>query len=467
MKFRLQAQANDLKQQRLPAIGQPRVVSASGIHLDLSRHFLTDETLTHFETWADTQKLADKRTALFQGKKVNTTEDRAALHTELRNPKTGYKAIPETLARMERFVADNAFTDVVNLGMGGSDLGPRMVCEALRPFSTGKVRCHFVSNIDPAELAEVLAPLQAENTLFIVASKSFTTFETLRNFERAVEWLTVNNQTIAEHCVAITANTEKATAAGFDGKHIFPFWDFVGGRYSVWSAIGLPIALQCGMPVFRELLTGAHEMDQHFSQAPLASNLPVLMGMIDCWYRDYFDTNALAVLPYAHALRSLPRYLQQLVMESLGKSVKHDGSPVEGKTCGILWGEPGTNAQHAFQQMLLQGTDMIPVDFIAVKDADPWLMANAKAQAQVLAEGTPNESNPHKRILGNRPSSLITLETLDAKHLGALLSLYEHKTFVQAVLWEINPFDQFGVERGKVLAKEIYKGDAVQYRGAH
>ena len=400
----------------------------------------------------------------------------------------------ETLDRMAAFVqavhagawrgaTGKPVTDVVNIGIGGSDLGPRMVTDALYDYHSGGLRCHFVANIDRAELDRTLAGLSPETTLFIVASKSFTTLETLRNAESARAWLSgiiAKETDLARHFIAISANVDRAVAFGIDADNVFPLWDWVGGRYSLWSAIGLSIALAVGMDHFNDLRRGAFDMDQHFRTAPVTENLPVLLGLLGVWYGNYWQAGSHAVLPYAQALRLFPDFLQQLAMESNGKSVRLDNSAVDYATSPVVWGSVESNGQHSFHQLLHQGTQMIPVDFIATLHggADdghhPWLLANCLAQARALmtgksfdtarqelidqgmAEKEADALARHKLMPGNRPSNIILLERVSPAQLGALIALYEHKTYVQSLLWQINAFDQWGVELGKVMSKQIH-----------
>jgi glucose-6-phosphate isomerase len=364
------------------------------------------------------------------------------------------------LAYAERVRGDAAITDVVNIGIGGSDLGPQMAVAALAEFVLPGKRFHFVSNVDGHELAGVLRQLRPEGTLFLIASKTFTTIETMTNARSARAWFEAQGgKDIARHFAALTTNV--AAAREFGIATTFGFWDWVGGRYSMWSAIGLPIAIAIGAAGFRQLLAGAHEMDRHFATAPLASNLPVRLGLLDLWYRNFCGFTSRSIAPYHSALCRLPAYLQQLEMESNGKRVDAQGSALSIATAPVLWGEPGTNGQHAYFQMLHQGTDVVPVEFIAVKQAlhhlpghHSQLLANVLAQAQALMQGKTDDGG-HKHFPGNRPSTFLLLERLDPTSLGALLALYEHRVFVSGSLWGINSFVQWGVELGKVLAKDI------------
>ncbi len=471
---------------------------------DFSRHRITDESLERLLALAREADVEGWRARLFAGERVNFTEGRAALHMALRNRSgrpmavDGEDVMPKVravLARMRAFVeavrggawrghTGRAITDVVNIGIGGSDLGPRMACEALRPYGGGGPRVHFVANVDGADLADTLAGLDPERTLFVVASKTFSTLETLANARSARAWLVGRlgaEEAVARHFVAVSTHREPVAAFGIDPEHMFGFWDWVGGRYSMWSAIGLPIALQIGWERFEELLEGAHEVDEHFRTARLADNVPVLMALLGVWYVNLFGAATHAVLPYAERLRRLPAYLQQLEMESNGKRIDRDGRVVGWHTAPVVWGEPGTNGQHAFFQLLHQGTELVPCDFIlAVEGHEPeladhqrMLVANCIAQAEALmrgrtedearreleAEGLAGEALerllPHRVFPGNRPSSLIVVPKLTPRALGMIVALYEHKVFVQSVIWRINAFDQWGVELGKRLAGTV------------
>jgi len=363
---------------------------------------------------------------------------------------------------MRRFVGevrgDARITDVVNIGIGGSDLGPRMLTRALRSFRTTGPRAHFASNIDPADLDATLAGLAPETTLFVVASKTFTTAETLANANRARAWLEaglVKSADVSRHFAAATANVAGAASLGVPAERVFPMWDWVGGRYSVWSAVGLPLALAVGMDAFEELLGGAADMDAHFRGAPLARNLPVLLALLEVWYVNFFGAQTRAVIPYSEDLRDLPAYLQQLEMESNGKRVDREGNEVDYATAPVVWGASGTNSQHSFHQLLHQGTRLVPVDFLLAQDSPAALAANALAQAAALAFGQAAAGAPHKELPGNRPSSMLLLERLAPRCLGALLAMYEHKVFVEGIVWNLNSFDQWGVEHGKLLARTL------------
>ena len=429
--------------------------------------------------------LEAQRDAMFAGAATNATEGRAVLHTLLRAPKSEEKeAVAGTarrpqaieniaeaaqrvqttrdamLAYAEQVRGDVAITDIVNIGIGGSDLGPQMAVLALDGYRAAGKRFHFVSNVDGHELAAVLQGMRPESTLFLIASKTFTTAETMANAESAKSWFAAaGGRDVARHFAALTTNVAAAQAFGISTT--FGFWDWVGGRYSLWSAIGLPIAIAIGAQGFEDFLAGAHAMDTHFRTAPLERNLPVRLGLLDVWYRNFHGFTSRCVAPYHQALKRLPAFLQQLEMESNGKRVDRDGRPVGYATSPVVWGEPGTNGQHAFFQMLHQGTDVVPLEFIAVRDAahdltghHPKLLANALAQAQALLQGQV-DAGGHKDFPGNRPSTFFVLQKLDPATLGALLALYEHRVFVSGAVWGINSFDQWGVELGKVLARDI------------
>lgn len=483
---------------------------AAGIFVDYSKNHLTEETLAYLIQLAEAAKLHEKTEAMFTGKKINKTEHRSVLHTALRNPEgcsvvvDGVDVMPQihaVLKKMEDFsknvrngnwkgFSDKPITDVVNIGIGGSDLGPKMVCFALKKYSKPDLHAHFVSNIDGSQIMETLKNLNPETTLFIIASKTFTTLETLTNAKTAREWLldtthkakewllniAHDEKAVAKHFVAVSTAEEKVSAFGIDTANMFEFWDWVGGRYSVWSAIGLSIAIFVGMENFREFLAGAHEMDEHFRHADYSKNLPIILGLLGILYRNFFGTNSEAIIPYEHYLQYFMAYLQQMNMESNGKSVTLDGSPVTYQTGPVIWGGVGTDTQHSFHQLLHQGTDIIPVDFIIslcslnpIGDHHKILYANCLAQSQALlqgktldelvANGMPESEAKklasYKVMSGNRPSNTIILEKLTPKSLGALIALYEHKVFVQGIIWNINSFDQWGVELGKQLATKL------------
>jgi len=447
--------------------------SAPHVFADLSKNLIDAQTESLLMALARETGLEAHRDAMFAGEHINATEDRAVLHTLLRTPKgaavdaglvSAFNDVQATLAAMLAFAeevrADHTITDVVNIGIGGSDLGPQMAVLALEADVARGKRFHFVSNVDGHELDGVLRGLAPEHTLFLIASKTFTTAETMANARSAKRWFEQSGSVdIARHFAALTTNVEAAREFGIETT--FGFWDWVGGRYSLWSAIGLPIALAIGADGFRRLLAGARAMDEHFLTAPLEQNLPVRLGLLDVWYRDFHRFTSRGIAPYHSSLRRLPAYLQQLEMESNGKQVDMDGKPVSFGTSPVLWGEPGTNGQHAYFQMLHQGTDVIPLEFIAVRDAahdleghHPKLLANALAQAQALMVGQA-DAGGHKNFPGNRPSSFFVFDKLTPESLGAFLALYEHRVFTSGSVWGINSFDQWGVELGKVLAKDI------------
>jgi len=448
--------------------------SAPHVFADLSKNLIDVQTERLLVSLAQDCGLEAKRDAMFAGEHINSTEDRAVLHTLLRRPATeppaspslaaGFAEVQSTLSAMlayaEEVRADHTITDVVNIGIGGSDLGPQMAVLALSQYVAPGKRFHFVSNVDGHELDGVLRGLAPEHTLFLIASKTFTTAETMANAKSAKRWFEQSaGVDVARHFVALTTNVEAARTFGIDKT--FGFWDWVGGRYSLWSAIGLPIALAIGSEGFRALLAGAHAMDEHFRTAPLAQNLPARLGLLDVWYRNFHRFTSRSVAPYHSGLKRLPAYLQQLEMESNGKQVDASGQKVGFGTSPVLWGEPGTNGQHAYFQMLHQGTDVIPLEFIAVREASHALeghhgklLANALAQAQALMVGQ-QDPGGHRNFPGNRPSSFFVFDRLTPEALGAFLAMYEHRVFTSGALWGINSFDQWGVELGKVLAKDI------------
>lgn len=447
--------------------------SAPYLFADMSKNLTDARTEELLLAVARESGLEAHRDAMFAGEHINATEDRAVLHTLLRRPASAPVAgdlagafgdVQATLTAMLAFAeevrADHTITDVVNIGIGGSDLGPQMAVLALDEYVAPGKRFHFVSNVDGHELAGVLRGLAPEHTLFLIASKTFTTAETMANALSAKRWFEQSGSVdIARHFAALTTNVEAARAFGIETT--FGFWDWVGGRYSLWSAIGLPIALAIGAEGFRSLLAGAHAMDEHFRTAPLAQNLPVRLGLLDVWYRNFHRYTSRGIAPYHSALKRLPAYLQQLEMESNGKQVDMTGTTLTFGTSPVLWGEPGTNGQHAYFQMLHQGTDVVPMEFIAVRDAahdleghHPKLLANALAQAQALMVGQRDEGG-HRNFPGNRPSTFFVMDKLTPESLGAFLALYEHRVFTSGSLWGINSFDQWGVELGKVLAKDI------------
>lgn len=470
--------------------------------IDYSKNRITAQTLDLLVELAEEVGVQNKIAAMFRGDKINATEDRAVLHTALRNRSNTpvlvdgedvMPAVNAVLAQMRSFsdavrsgvwrgYTGKAITDIVNIGIGGSDLGPFMVCEALKPFKQEGLNSHFVSNVDGSQIWETLSKLNPETTLFIIASKTFTTQETLTNARTARAWFVnaAGEAAIAKHFVAVSTNAKEVSAFGIDVANMFEFWDWVGGRYSLWSAIGLSIACSIGMDNFEQLLQGAHDMDQHFATAPLRQNAPVLHALIGLWYVNFFNAATYAVIPYDQYLHRLPAYLQQLDMESNGKSVTENGLPTSVATGPVLWGEPGTNSQHAFFQLIHQGTQLIPVDFIAAAKNNrevgvhqKLLLANCLAQGEALMRGKNLEEvtaelrhegkteaeitslAAHKVFPGNRPTTTLLTEQLTPKALGVLIALYEHKVFVQGCIWGINSFDQWGVELGKQLAKSI------------
>ena len=477
-----------------PDRGPAWTLEAAGLRADFSKQRITGEVTSALLDLAREQGVLAKRDAMFAGEHINATEDRAVLHTALRLPPGATLEVDgvdvaaevrDVLERMADFsdrVRDGRWTgatgerilNIVNIGIGGSDLGPAMAYEALRFYSDRDMTFRFVSNVDPTDITEALRGLQPAQTLFIVASKTFGTQETLTNAKAAREWIVdaLGEGAVEKHFVAVSTNAERVTAFGIDVANMFGFWDWVGGRYSMDSAIGLSTMIAIGPGRFRELLDGFHAMDEHFLRAAPESNLPLRMGLIAVWNRDFLDIPTNAVLPYAQFLSRFPAYLQQLTMESNGKSVRIDGAPVDYNTGAIYWGEPGTNGQHSFYQLLHQGTEIVSCDFILfaqalepVFDMQDMLAANALAQAAVLAfgrtaeevraDGTPEELVPHKVMPGNRPSTFILAARLEPHALGALIALYEHSVFVQGAVWGIDSFDQWGVELGKAMANSI------------
>ena len=478
------------------ARGERLTAAADGIFLDYSKNRITDETLKLLLALSDETGLRGKIDAMFRGDKINITENRAVLHVALRAPKGeqilvhGKNVVPEVhevLDKMSAFAdrvrsgewkgsTGKRIRNVINVGIGGSDLGPVMAYEALRHYSERSMTFRFVSNVDGTDFAEAVHDLSADETLFLVASKTFTTLETMTNAHTAREWLLSklggDESAIAKHFVAISTNAKEVSKFGIDTANMFGFWDWVGGRYSMDSAIGLSTMIAIGPENFRELLAGFHAMDVHFRTAPFEKNLPVLMGLLTLWYTDFFDAQTVAVLPYEQYLKRFPAYLQQLTMESNGKHVTLEGTHVDYETGPVYWGEPGTNGQHSFYQLIHQGTRLIPCDFIGFyKTLNPlgrhhdMLMANVFAQAealafgktaeQVKAEGTADWLVPHRVFEGNRPSNIILADILTPRVLGQVVALYEHSVFTQAAIWNIDAFDQWGVELGKVLATKI------------
>lgn len=448
--------------------------------LDFSKNLLTAETLDLLLKLAEQRQVAQAIAVMFAGDTINGSEQRAALHIALREPphSARFPEVDATLQHMDALVtavlngvhsgySGKAITDIVNLGVGGSDLGPALVVSALHHVRETRFNVHFVSNIDPLHLQSTLSGLNPETTLFIVASKSFTTLETLHNANAARRWILAHahsEDAVARHFVAVTSNQMVAITFGIKPDHILPMWDWVGGRFSLWSAIGLPIAFAQGMGKFRELLAGAHAMDQHFQRAPLRQNMPVILGLLAVWYRGFFASHSSAFIPYSQALKLLPAFLQQLSMESLGKSVTNTDEPVRYHTGEPVWGAAGTDVQHSCFQMLHQGSNFIPVDFIVAAraatttdaEAHQHLLANCLSQSLALMQGSADNANPCRDVPGNRPSNTLMLRELNAYNLGSLLALYEHKTYVQSVIWNINAFDQWGVQLGKTLSNELF-----------
>ncbi|WP_122856642.1 glucose-6-phosphate isomerase [Pseudomonas viridiflava] len=479
-------------------------LSSAGLFLNYSKNLITTETRDLLVSLANEVGLKDAIKAQYDGELVNSSEGRPALHTALRRPVgdklkvNGVDVIPDVhrvLNQMTELVGrihdglwrgytEKPITDVVNIGIGGSFLGPELVSEALVAYAHKGVRCHYLANIDGSEFHELSMKIRAETTLFIVSSKSFNTLETLKNAQAARAWYLAQGGSEAElhrHFIAVSSNNAAAVAFGIREENIFPMWDWVGGRYSLWSAIGLPIALAIGMSNFKELLSGAYTMDQHFQSAPFEKNMPVLLALLGVWYGNFWNAQSHAILPYDHYLRNITKHLQQLDMESNGKSVRQDGTPVSTDTGPVIWGGVGANGQHAYHQLLHQGTQMIPADFIVpivsfnpVSDHHQWLYANCLSQSQALMMGkTKSEAEaelrekgmaedevqklaPHKVIPGNRPSNTLVVERISPRRLGALVAMYEHKVFVQSVVWGTNAFDQWGVELGKEMGKAVY-----------
>ena len=498
----LEAHYGDMKNSHLSDLfasdagrGNEMTVSAAGVFLDYSKNRVDATTLVRLIDLAEASDVKGQIERMFAGERINVTEDRPVLHTALRNRSNtpvlvdGEDVMPdvnEVLDRMSAFserVRSGEWTghtgkrirNVVNIGIGGSDLGPVMVYESLKIYSQRDLCVRFVSNVDATHFAECTHDLDPEETLFIVASKTFTTQETMTNAHSARDWLLAklgDESAVSRHFVAVSTNAEAVAAFGIDTDNMFGFWDWVGGRYSVCSAIGLPVMLAIGPERFVELLSGFHGMDQHFATAPLDQNMPVIMALLGVWYNNFFGAESVAVLPYDQYMHRFAAYLQQLDMESNGKSVSRDGKPSERQTGPIVWGEPGTNGQHAFYQLIHQGTKLIPADFIGfckshnpVGDHHDKLMANffaqtealafGKSEAQVRAEGVAEDLVPFKVFEGNRPSNTLLADELTPAVLGALIALYEHKVFVQGVIWDIYSFDQWGVELGKVLAEAV------------
>lgn len=426
---------------------------------DYSKQHVTTQTLKLLCDLAEESNLAAAIQSLFAGSIVNQTEHRAAWHTELRNPNPRNPDIKATIEQMTDFVTrmhNSDYTDVLVLGIGGSDLGPRLVCEALAPYNTGKLRLHFIANVDGDTITRLLQNLNPVKTICLINSKTFTTIETLSNANIIKEWFGIS---YAQHCWAITSNKEAAEAFGINVSNIFMFWDWVGGRYSVWSAVGLSIALCVGMDNFRRFLHGAHTMDQHFYSASFTENMPVLLALIGIWHINFLKYPTLCVQPYADGLQLLPAYLQQLEMESNGKSAANSGQFVDHQTVPVIWGGVGCNSQHAYMQMLHQGTQIVPVDFLVAcrnhagkKDLHKLLVASCLGQSQALMQGR-KEVQHYKNCVGNRPSNTIMFDVLTPEVMGKLIALYEHKVFVQGVIWQVQSFDQWGVQVGKDLIK--------------
>ncbi len=478
-----------------PERGKRLALDAVGVYLDYSKNRVTDETLKLLVALAESARLKDRIVQMFTGDKINITEKRAVLHTALRAPRDatilvdGVNVVPEVHAVLDRMAefsnrvrngdwrgaTGKRIRTIVNIGIGGSDLGPVMAYEALRHYSQRDLACRFVSNVDGTDLVEATRDLDPAETLFVISSKTFTTIETLTNAHSARQWLLdtlVEESAVAKHFVAVSTNAKEVAKFGIDTANMFGFWDWVGGRYSFDSAIGLSLMIAIGPDNFREMLGGFHAMDQHFRSAPLEKNLPVLLALIGLWYNDFFDAQTLAVLPYDHYLGRFSAYLQQLDMESNGKSVNLDGKRVDYQTGPIVWGTPGTNGQHAYYQLIHQGTKLIPCDFLGfMQTLNPLgnhhdlLMANFFAQtealafgktaAEVKADGVADFQIPHRTFPGNHPTNTLLLERLTPAALGKLVALYEHKVFVQGTIWHINSFDQWGVELGKALATRI------------
>ncbi len=477
-----------------PGRGERMCAEAAGIYLDYSKNRVTDETMRLLVELAAESGVPQRRDAMFRGERINVSEDRAVLHVALRMPRDAslvvdgadvVRQVHEVLDRMAAFadrVRSGAWRghtgrpvrNVVNIGIGGSDLGPVMAYEALRHYCTRDITFRFVSNVDSTDFAEATRDLDPAETLFVVSSKTFGTLETLTNARTARDWITgaLGEDAVARHFVAVSTNAERVAEFGIDTANIFGFWDWVGGRYSMDSAIGLSTMVALGPQRFGEMLAGFHDMDEHFRTAPLEANLPVLMGLLAVWYRDFFGAQSYGVMPYEQYLKRFPAYLQQLTMESNGKHVTLAGDRVGYDTGAVWWGEPGTNGQHSFYQLIHQGTTLIPVDLIGfaktlnpIRDHHDILSSNVFAQAQALAfgkteaevraEGTPEQVVPHRVMEGNRPSNVLLAEVLTPRLLGALVALYEHSVFTQGTIWDIDSFDQWGVELGKVLATQI------------
>jgi glucose-6-phosphate isomerase len=477
-------------------------IKSGDLLFDYSKNRITQETVDKLLDLANAVDVPEWIERMFTGEAINLTEGRSVLHTALRNRSNtpvmvdGQDVMPSinaVLAKMKTFCdqihsgewvgfSGKKFTDIVNIGIGGSDLGPAMICDALEPYAKEGMSAHFVSNVDGTDLSTTLEKLNPETTLFVIASKTFTTQETLTNAESARAWFlkTATKEDVAKHFVAVSTNADAVAKFGIDTTNMFEFWDWVGGRYSIWSAIGLPIALYVGMDNYERLLDGGHEMDNHFRSQPLAENIPVIMGLLGVWYANFFNAQTQAIVPYDHSLARFPSYMQQLDMESNGKFINRGGQRISYKTGPVIWGTPGTNGQHAYFQLIHQGTQLIPVDFVLPvnshypkSDHQSILLANGLAQSEALMRGKTAEEVrvelsdegyegreleallPHKVFPGNRPSNILLFPKLTPEMLGQLVALYEHKVFVQGVIWNINSFDQWGVELGKQLAKAI------------
>jgi glucose-6-phosphate isomerase len=478
-----------------PERGERLTAEAAGLYLDYSKNRVTDETMRLLTELAAESGVPQRRDAMFRGEHINVSEDRAVLHVALRMPETerlvvdGTDVVQEVhavLSRMAKFATTvrsgefkgytgKPIRNVINVGIGGSDLGPVMAYEALRYYCTRDITFRFISNVDSTDFAEATRDLSADETLFVISSKTFGTLETLANATSARDWVVRelgSPDAVAKHFVAVSTNTERVKAFGIDTANMFGFWDWVGGRYSMDSAIGLSTMIALGPEQFGEMLAGFHDMDVHFRTAPLESNLPVLMGMLAVWYRDFFGTQTVGVMPYEQYMKRFPAYLQQLTMESNGKHVTLSGQRVDYDTGAVYWGEPGTNGQHSFYQLIHQGTTLIPVDLIGfgktlnpIREHHDLLSSNVFAQAaalafgkteeEVRAEGTPAHVVPHRVMEGNRPTNVLLAEILTPRLLGSLIALYEHSVFTQGTIWDIDSFDQWGVELGKVLAQQI------------
>ena len=478
-----------------PGRGERLTAEAVGIYLDYSKNRITDETMRLLVSLAEESGVPERRDAMFAGEHINVSEDRAVLHVALRMPATASLVVDgadvvaevhEVLGRMRAFAdqirsgqwkghTGQRISNVINIGIGGSDLGPVMAYEALRHYSDRDLTFRFVSNVDATDFVEATRDLSAEETLFIISSKTFGTLETLTNARSARDWVVGqlgSEDAVARHFVAVSTNAEKVAAFGIDTANMFGFWDWVGGRYSMDSAIGLSTMIAIGPDNFDEMLAGFHAMDEHFATAPLAENLPVIMGLLCVWYTEFFDAQTVGVMPYDQYLKRFPAYLQQLTMESNGKHVTLTGQPVDYQTGAVFWGEPGTNGQHSFYQLLHQGTRLIPVDLIGfgrslnpLRDHHDLLSSNVFAQAQALAfgkteeqvraEGTAENVVPHRVMPGNRPTNVLLADVLTPRLLGSLIALYEHSVFTQGAIWQIDSFDQWGVELGKQLASQI------------